>query len=315
MLARPRRHCHNFVMSSYDNPNWFANSPLSRVNIEKDQRAFARARLADPESLILPLWRGDPLMKDGAPAFLTPAALEAFPKDAPVILLGLKDGRAYFGVDVSSAADNAEAAPLAEIGGYMQLRMAAGVMTRDDLAIVGQARWLFEWRRTHRFCANCGGETELDPGGAKSRCLQCEHEHFPRINPVSIMLAIHDGACLLGRGAHFPPGFLSALAGFVEAGETPEECVRREIFEEAGVRVSNVRYIFSQPWPFTCSLMMGFHAEAQDREISLDTEEIAEARWLDKEDVRAVLNGETRDYSLPPKFTIARQLIERWAKD
>ncbi len=296
------------------NPNWFANSPLSRVNIEKDQEAFFNARLADPDSLVVPLWRGDPLMMDGKPAFLSIAALPEFPKDAPVILLGLKNDRAYFAIDVS-AADSAETAPFADIGEYVQLRIAAGVLTRDDLAIIGQGRWYFEWRCKHRFCANCGGETRLEAGGAKSRCAQCEEEHFPRINPVAIMLAIHDDACLLGRGHQFPPGFVSALAGFVEAGETPEECARRELFEEAGVVIDDVRYQFSQPWPFTCSLMMGFIAEAEGRDITLDREELAEARWYDKADIIAVLNNETRDFNVPPKFTIARQLLERWVKE
>ena len=296
------------------NPNWFANSPLSRVNIEKDQEAFFNARLADSKSLVIPLWRGDPLMTDGSPAFLSVGALSQFPKDAPVILLGMKDERAYFAVDVS-AAESAETAPFAYIGDYVQLRIAAGVLTRDDLAIVGQGRWYFEWRRKHRFCGNCGGETRLEAGGAKSRCTRCEEEHFPRINPVAIMLAIHDDACLLGRGHQFPLGFVSALAGFVEAGETPEECARRELFEEAGVVIDDVRYQFSQPWPFTCSLMMGFIAEAEGREINLDTEELAEARWFDKADVIAVLNNETRDFNVPPKFTIARQLLERWVKE
>ena len=302
-------------MKHGQNPNWFANSPLSRINIEKDQDAFSKARLADPESLLLPLWRGDPLMADGKPAFLSTAALSEFPKTAPVILLGLMGGRAYFAIDVSATADTPEAAPFAEIGEYASLRTAAGILTRDDLAIVGQARWFFEWRRNHRFCAICGGETRLDPSGAKSRCTQCEAEHFPRINPVSIILATHDDACLMGRGHQFPEGFVSALAGFVEAGETPEECARREIFEEAGVTIDNVVYQFSQPWPFTCSLMMGFHAEAAGREITLDTEELAEARWFDKADVIAVLNGEERGFFVPPKFTIARQLIELWVKE
>ncbi|WP_425410558.1 NAD(+) diphosphatase [Hyphococcus sp.] len=301
-------------MKPGENPNWFANNPLSRINIEKDQRAFVKARLDDPGSLLLPLWRGDPLMADGKPAFLSAAARSEFPKNSPIVLIGHQEGRAYFAIDVSSAAREAQSAPFAEIGEYTPLRMAAGVLTRGDLSIVGQARWYFEWRRTHRFCGRCGGETEFDAGGVKSRCPQCETDHFPRINPVAIVLVLNSGACLLGRGHQFPPGFVSALAGFVEAGETPEECARREIYEEAGVTIDDVRYLFSQPWPFTCSLMMGFHATTENREINLDTEELAEASWYDKKDVQAVLNGEERDFRAPPKFTIARQLIERWAR-
>ncbi len=301
-------------MKQGDNPNWFANNPLARINNEKDQGAFIKSRMADPDSVIVPLWRGDPLMASGKAAFLSVAALPEFPKNAPVVFLGLKTGRAYFGVDASSSAQTPEAASFADLGEYSPLRMAAGALSRDDLAIIGQARWLFEWHRKHMFCANCGCETVMQPGGAKRKCPACEEEHFPRTNPVAIVLAIHDGACLLGRGPNFPPGFLSALAGFVEAAETPEECARREIFEEAGVALTDIRYQFSQPWPFTNSLMMGFLAGAKDRTLNPDTDEIEEARWIDRADIIAVLNGETRDFGVPPKFTIARQLIERWAR-
>ena len=301
-------------MKPGDNPNWFANSPLARLNNEKDQSAFIKARLADSDSVIVPLWRGDPLMSDGNPAFLSAAALPEFPKNAMVVFLGLKNDRAYFGVDASHSAQTPEAATFADIGEYVSLRMAAGALSRDDLAIIGHSRWLFEWHRKHGFCAACGSETIAQPGGAKRTCPHCEEIHFPRTNPVAIVLAVHDGACLMGRGPQFPPGFLSALAGFVEAAETPEECARRELFEEAGVTLTDVRYQFSQPWPFTNSLMMGFLADAQDRTLNPDEDEIEEARWLDKADVIAVLNGEARDFNVPPKFTIARQLVERWAR-
>lgn len=298
-----------------DNPNWFANNPLARINNEKDQNAFIKSRLNDPESLVVPLWRGDPLMSDGKAAFLSASALPEFPRNALVVFLGLKNDRAYFGVDASPSAPTPEAATLADLGEYAPLRMAASALTRDDLAIIGQARWLFEWHRKHAFCSNCGHETTMQLGGANRRCPNCEEIHFPRTNPVSIVLAIHDGACLMGRGPQFPPGFLSALAGFVEAAETPEECAKRELFEEVGVTLTDVRYQFSQPWPFTNSLMMGFLADVEDRALNLDKDEIEEARWLDKADIVAVLNGETRDFDIPPKFTIARQLVERWVKD
>ncbi|WDI32838.1 NAD(+) diphosphatase [Hyphococcus flavus] len=297
-----------------DNPNWFAGSPLERVNNEKDNDDAIAARLKDPDSLLIPLWRGDPLVANGAAAFLSAAAFKEFPADAPIAILGMKNGAAYFAIDASGASASAEEAPFSDIGEYMNLRMAAGIVSRDDLAIIGHARWLFEWRRQHRFCANCGGDVAFSISGAKADCRSCEAEHFPRVSPVAIVLAVHEDHCLLGRGPHFPEGMLSALAGFIEAGETPEEAARREIFEEAGVALTDIRYQFSQPWPFPSSLMMGFLADAEGRTLNLDTEEIVEARWISLEDTRMLLDGEERgNVILPPKFTIARQLLERWA--
>ncbi len=299
-------------MKPGENPNWFANNPLLRLNNEKDNGAFITARLASSDSLIVPLWRGDPLMVDGKAAFLSAAALSEFPGDPPIVFLGLLEDTAYFGVD-ASAADSAEAAPFADIGEYQSLRMAASTVSRSDLAIIGHARWLFEWHRNHSFCAVCGTATHMQLGGAKRQCPSCETDHFPRSDPVAIVLAVHGDACLLGRGPNFPPGYLSALAGYIEAGETPEEAAKRELFEEAGVTLTDVRYQFSQPWPFPCSMMMGFIADTEARDLNLDTEEIEEARWISLADIRALLNGEDRGgVFLPPKFTIARQLIERW---
>ncbi len=302
------------VMKPDQNPNWFANNPLERLNNEKDNAAFVAERLSDPNSRIMPLWRGDPLVAGGKAGFLSAAALAEFPKDAAVVFLGLRENIAYFGVDASSA-QMAETAPFADIGEYMAIRAAASIISRDDLAIIGHARWLFEWHRKHRHCAVCGALTDAIAGGAKRVCPDCETQHFPRSDPVAIVLALHDNHCLLGRGPHFPPGFLSALAGFVEAGETPEEAAKREIFEEAGVTLTDVRYQFSQPWPFPSSLMIGFLADAADKTLTLDTDEIEEAKWISLNDIRALLNGEERDgVFLPPQFTIARQLIERWAE-
>lgn len=300
-------------MKPADNPNSFANSPLSRLNTEYANDELIAARLNNPESLLLPLWRGDPLIAGGKAALLSVTARGEFPSDAPIVVLGEKDGAGYFAIDASGAGDTPDAAPFADIGEYMNLRQAAGIVGNDDLAIIGHARWLFEWHRTHRFCAVCGAPTKLMNGGAKRSCSSCEAEHFPRTDPVAIVLAVHEGACLLGRGPHFPPGFLSALAGFVEAAETPEEAAKRELFEEAGVRLTDIRYQFSQPWPFPNSLMMGFIADAQSRDLTLDTNEIEEARWIDKSDVQRLLKGDDVDgVFIPPKFTIARRLLERW---
>ena len=296
-----------------DSPCLFAAEPLDRASDARTNPEWVAARLADPASVLIPLYQGDPLTAGEKPAFLSAAARSEFPVDAPTVFLGLIDGAAHFAIDASAAAA-AEAAPFADLGAYMPLREAAYLLGENDLSIIGQARWLLDWHRRHQHCAVCGAATDIKDGGAKRQCSDCEAEHFPRSDPVAIVLAVHDGACLMGRSPHFPPGFLSALAGFIEAAETPEACAIRELREEAGVTLTNVRYQFSQPWPFPSSLMMGFIADAKDRTLKLDKREIEEARWLTMEEIKSLLAGEKRDdVRLPPRFTIARRLIERWA--
>ncbi len=299
----------------------FAGNPLDRASDARADEKFIAARLADASSLFLPLYRGDPLLRGGRAALLGARARSEFPAGAPMIFLGLRDGAAYFAVDVSEASTGAPTgastgadAPFADLGAYTPMREAAAQLAPDELSIAGEARWLLDWHRRHRHCAVCGAPSEMRDGGAKRFCPNCSSEHFPRTDPVAIVLAVHDDACLLGRGPHFPPGFLSALAGFVEACETPEECAVRELREEAGVALTRASYQFSQPWPFPSSLMMGFIAEAQSRDLVLDKKEIVEARWIDRADILALLAGEPAgDFRLPPRFTIARRLIECWA--
>lgn len=301
-------------MNPADGAVLFSHEPLDRASEQRCDPQWLAARLADPATLIVPLWRGDPLVRGERVAFLSVGALGAFPADARKVFLGLSKGAAYFAVD-ASAAPAPETAPFADIGTYTPLREAAGVLAPDELAIVGAARWLIDWHRRHPHCAVCGASTGMADGGAKRLCAACGAEHFPRSDPVAIVLATHEDACLLGRGPHFPPGFLSALAGFVEACETPEACAIRELREEAGVVIDNVRYQFSQPWPFPSSLMMGFIADAKDRALTLDKKEIEEARWVTRDAVRRLIEGEKReDLRLPPRFTIARRLIDRWAE-
>ena len=304
-------------MSSAADQIVFTGNPLDRASEARAVPSWIEARLADPGSLFLPLYRGDPLIRDGRAVFLASAARAEFPSGAPTVFLGLKGDAAHFAVDFSGAPEPRDA-PFAEFGAFTPLREAAFALgdAGDDLAIVGHARWLLDWHRRHLHCAVCGSKTEAKDGGAKRQCPDCGTEHFPRSDPVAIVLATHEDACLLGRGPHFPPGFLSALAGFVEACETPEECAVRELREEAGVAISNVRYQFSQPWPFPSSLMMGFFADAKSRDLTLDVKEIVEARWVERREVLALLAGEKReDIRLPPRFAIARRLIERWAAD
>ena len=210
-------------MKPGENPNWFAGNPVDRAYDKRAQDGFINTQLKDPDSVLIPLWQGDPLIADGRALFLSAAARSEFPAGAPLVFLGMHDGKAHFALDASAAAQTPDAAPFADIGEYMPIRAAAALISRDDLAMIGHGRWLFEWHRKHQYCAVCGARTLLRDGGAKRQCEQCETEHFPRSDPVAIVLAIHDNACLLGRGPQWPPGFLSALAGFVEAAETPEE--------------------------------------------------------------------------------------------
>ena len=179
--------------------------------------------------------------------------------------------------------------------------------------ILAQGLAILRWHARHRFCACCGALTESRRGGYQRYCSACDTEHFPRTDPVAIMLVIRGEHCLLGRQARFPAGMYSALAGFVEAGESVEAAVRREVHEEAGVRVGRVRYLGSQPWPFPASLMMGFLAEGVSGDITVDERELEDARWVHRDELRKALAGEEGSaLRLPPPIAIARHLIARW---
>ncbi|MBB3982853.1 NAD+ diphosphatase [Sphingobium fontiphilum] len=189
----------------------------------------------------------------------------------------------------------------------------AGVLAPDQLALYGAARSLIDWHARHPFCARCGHETRPEKGGWARLCGSCGAEHFPRVDPVTIMLAEHRGRILLGRQHRFPPGRYSALAGFVEPGETIEEAVARELWEEAGIRVDQVRYVMSQPWPFPASLMIACIAQARDDRLTLDESEIEHAFWCDAAGVRAALAGEAgAPFIAPPPMAVARHLLVHW---
>ena len=207
---------------------------------------------------------------------------------------------------------------------FSALNGPQGVDSRAHLALLGEldpqqaplfaaALSLANWHRRHGFCASCGETTEPNRGGWSRRCGGCGAEHYPRVDPVVIMLAEHDGRLLLGRQPHYPPGRYSALAGFVEPGETIEVAVARELKEEAGIEVAQVRYLASQPWPFPSSLMIGAHAMALDEVLQIDTEELDDARWFTRAEVKAALAGdEGAAFLPPPRFAIARTLLDHW---
>ncbi len=303
------------------NPNAFANNPLDRAgNLRADPARLADL-LARRDGFVIPLWRIKPFAVKGPDGrleagFLSPGLCEGLmgPGVEPVFLGVDRKGRPYAALDVSAAEDPETQGPLAGLGTFTDLRALGASIDGGDAAILGTAKALVDWHARHRFCAQCGAPTSPRDGGWKRKCPSCQAEHFPRTDPVVIMLATRHDKCLVGRGKQFPKGFFSALAGFVEPGESIEEAVAREIGEEAGVKVGAVRYHSTQPWPFPSSLMIGCFADAETDEIVLD-DELAEARWLDRSTAREILaGGGPGDVKFPPAFAIAHQLIKAWAE-
>ena len=285
-------------------PLGFTGARLDRADrLRADPEAFAAA-IADPRATCLLLDGIDPV--PGGGGGLVWEALDPADERA-LLLLGIDDSGAPRFVREAHAGARVDARSRT----VMRL---LPMLSPEEAALYGGARSLVDWHARHRFCAVCGSPTELFRGGWGRRCASCGAEHFPRVDPVVIMLAEYDGRVLLGRQPGFPPGFFSALAGFVEPGESLEEAVARELFEEAGIAVSDVSYVASQPWPFPSSLMIGCRAVARDPALTIDTTELEAAMWVDRAEVRAALAGDMgASFMAPPPLAIARYLLEDWA--
>lgn len=294
----------------------FTGSPLDREGLRRRERAWLDERIADPASRFLPVWQTKPLMKRD-PQELAWAKREFFEDlDVPEpVLLGTDgDDVAHYAVDVSAAEKPEESFGIADVASFEDLRAAVAALPVADAAIAAQARSMVDWHARHPHCAVCGGHTRCVQGGANRICFDCQAEHFPRTDPVAIAAIVRGDRCLLGRGPGWPEGMFSALAGFVEAGESLEEAVRREVMEEAGVRVGRVTYLTSQPWPFPSSLMLGCIGHAESEELDVDLVELQEARWFSREALRAALDGRRGDLTIPPPFAIAHHLIRAWVE-
>ena len=190
-----------------------------------------------------------------------------------------------------------------------------GLVAPDHLAEAAEAKALLLWHARHRFCANCGAPTAMSEAGWRRDCASCKTQHFPRTDPVAIMLAVDGDRCLLGRSGRFGPGMWSCLAGFIEPGETIEDAVRRETFEEAGIVCGDVRYFASQPWPFPMSLMIGAHAQALSFDIVVDRSELEDVRWFSREEAAAMLTKQHPEgLSAPPPIAIAHHIIRAWVE-
>ncbi len=283
----------------------FTGGTLDRADALRHDPAALSAKL-DWRARLLKLDGLMPAVEDGRLAWTSLADL---PEAAEVILLGLDaQDRAHV---VALLAESGEGTTPAMRSPALMTML--GALQPGETATYAAARSLLDWHARHRFCARCGSTTHLFRAGWGRQCDACYTEHFPRVDPVVIMIAEHDGRALLGRGKGWPEGRYSALAGFLEPGESVEEAVAREIHEEAGVRVSAVRYVASQPWPFPSSLMIACVAEAEDDAITLDVNELEDAMWVPRELVRAVLAGEPGPFVAPPAYAIAHTLLTVWA--
>jgi len=295
-----------------------------------ERRADAQALTEDPRARHLALWRGKLLMADdGSERLGRDAALLAQAAGAPVFL-GDDGGAPVFAHDVSAwwppeglpdtlgafADLSRQSVPgLPESHVFCELRSVMSTLDPHEAELAATAKAVLGWHATHRFCARCGAATDAAEGGWQRVCPACGGRHFPRTDPVVIMLITKGNAVLVGRSHGWPEGMYSLLAGFVEPGETIEAAVRREVAEETGIAVGRVGYLASQPWPFPMSLMIGCRGEALDAEIRLDETELEDALWVGREEMLQVFAGNHPGIRPPRRGAIAGFIVEHWLKD
>ena len=295
----------------------FALNTLDRMAAQREDPVFIANLLAAPTTRTLVLSGEIPALKragDTHDALFTFKEAKALGTATQIAFLGCHGSRALFAtlIEASSHENAQERDDLS----FIDLRTIAaqGLVAPDIIGALSQGKSLLHWHKHNGFCSNCGMPSKASVGGSRRECENCNRHHFPRLEPVAIMLVTHGERCLLGRQARFPPGMYSCLAGFAEVGETLEDAVRREIMEEAGIRVGRVEYFASQPWPFPSSLMMGCTAEALTTDITIDATEIEDARWFDRDETRAMLaRTHPEGLTCPPKLAIANLLVSAWA--
>jgi NAD+ diphosphatase len=287
--------------------------------VYRRDQSWLDAQATYPRSRFLPLWQLNVLLqteRETRLGWVSPAEIARLAIDVPPVFLGLLEGVAHFAIDVSQLGDPQHELNLEESWRFEEARAAATHLSLTEAGILAQSRAQLDWHRRHQFCSVCGQRTVQARGGQVRKCPACRAEHFPRTDPVAIMVVCDGDRCLLGqsRGRLSRTGTYSALAGFMDQGESIEEAVRREVKEEAGIEVGAVRYHSSQPWPFPSSLMIGCHAQALTTEIHKDDEEMTDVRWFSRDEVLSALRGEHPDLRVPAPIAIAHHLIKAWAE-
>jgi NAD+ diphosphatase len=302
-------------------PIAFSGNPLDRAADKRSDKAWLDSSRSSPCARVLPLWKLQPLLfgpeaNSGAAqlGFIDGKLASALGGDFAIeVFLGLRENKSFFARDISALPDPLAAA-LANYGHFHDARAATALLDTPETAILAQAKALISWHNRHGFCAQCGSATTVADAGYRRLCASCGAEHFPRTDPVVIMLVTRGNQCLLGRNKRFAGGHYSTLAGFVEPGETIEEAAAREIFEEVGLRAQRVRYFASQPWPFPANLMIGCFAEVDSSEITVDGQEIVAAHWFDHAEIQQLISGASTEVGLPRRDAIAFHLVAHWAE-
>ena len=296
----------------------YAINPIERLSERREDARFVAERAADASAVTL-LIAGDAAIlrreQEAFTALFPLREIEARETTLERAFLGLDGARPVFATLVG--AERAEA--LKQVG-YLAIDLRSiamqGLLAPPELGLLAEAKALMNWHQRHRFCPNCGAPSQASVSGFRRDCASCKTQHFPRTDPVAIMLAVRGEMCLLGRSARFASRVYSALAGFIEHGETIEAAVRREIKEEAGISCGRVTYLASQPWPFPMSLMIGCHAQALTEEITIDRDELEDARWFSRAECASMLAGaHPRGVACPAPLAIAHWLIKAFVEE
>jgi NAD+ diphosphatase len=296
----------------------YTASILSRAAERRNDENFLKASMADKRCGVFAVGGELVVMRktaNGADPLFAPDEARALANVNETVFLGLVAGAARFGIALDPEATKALKERSDLIVTDLRTIAVQGLTGPDHLAPLAEAKALLAWHARHRFCSNCGTKTNMVQAGWKRECPSCKVEHFPRTDPVVIMLAIDGDKCLLGRAGRFAANMWSCLAGFVEPGESMEDAARRETLEEAGIVCGDVKYFRSQPWPFPMSLMIGCHARATSSNITVDREELEDARWFTREETALMFVGQHPEgISIPPPIAIAHHIIRAWVE-